>query len=654
MDAPQHTTLQDQPSAPQPDAPWFSFYDPGVPHTMTYSEIPLYAWLDEAAKTHPRSLACSYYNTDITYARLHREAEILAANLRAHGLVPGDRVGIMLPNLPQTMIAFWGVLKAGGVVTMFNPLYMEKEITHQVRDAGVRFMISFDACWSKFAPLREQLGIERYFLTTVAEGLSFPLNLIQRLRARRDKTARPVPFDERTVFPFASLLRGRARLSLPVENPRETVALLQYTGGTTGLSKGAMLTHYNVTSNIEQIGAFLPFLHEGEQTFMGVLPFFHVYGLNTCLALPTYFRARVVPVTRFVPLELLANMDKFKATVLPGAPAMYISLLQQKNKDKFSLKSLKVCISGSAPMPVEMMRQFEVAFGARLIEGYGLSEASPITHLTPVQGLRKPGAIGVPLQDTEARIVDMELGTVPLGPGKMGELIVRGPQVMKGYWNKPDETAGALRNGWLYTGDIACMDEDGYFFIVDRKKDMIIVAGYNVSPREIDEVLYEHPKVREAVSVGVSHPARGEVIKAYIVLKEGETCERSEIVAWCRERLANYKVPRMVEFREELPKSLVGKMLRRVLRAEEEARQKEREADGTAPEDAVDAIDAEDAELCFDDGPANASTPPQEGKHPADFGDQPRPDAASVADETRPDSSGTTDTTGKAGQDQQP
>jgi long-chain acyl-CoA synthetase len=230
-------------------------------------------------------------------------------------------------------------------------------------------------------------------------------------------------------------------------------------------------------------------------------------------------------------------------------------------------------------MPVEMMHQFEEIFGARIMEGYGLSEASPVTHLTPAKGLRKPGSIGLPLPDTEARIVDMELGTLPLEPGKIGELVLRGPQVMAGYWNKPDETAGALRNGWLYTGDIASMDEDGYFTIVDRKKDMIIVAGYNVSPREIDEVLYEHPKVREAVSVGVLHPSRGEVIKAYVVLKEGETCERAEIAAWCRERLANYKVPRMVEFRDELPKSLVGKILRRMLRAEEEAKQRDPSAE---------------------------------------------------------------------------
>lgn len=567
------TAPSDSGEFPQRDTPWLRFYDDGVPHTQAYPEVPLYVWLDEAADKAPDTIACSYHNTNITYARLRRDAEVCAANLRARGVKPGDRVGIMLPNLPQTLVAFWGVLKTGGVVTMFNPLYMEKEITHQVLDAGLRHMITYDVCWPKFAKIRAQLGIDQYFITTVADGLSFPLNLVERFKAIRGKQTVSVPYDGKHVFPFSALLKGRERLSHPVDKPCETLALLQYTGGTTGLSKGAMLTHSNVASNIRQMGEFIGFLREeGHQTFMAVLPFFHVYGLNTCLVLPTFFHSRVVPVTRFVPLELLTSMQKHNATALPGAPAMYISLLQQKNTAKVSLTGLKVCISGSAPMPVEMIRQFEATFGARMMEGYGLSEASPITHMTPARGLRKPGCIGVPLPDTEARIVDMELGSVPLGPGKVGELIVRGPQVMTGYWNKPDETASALRNGWLYTGDIACMDEDGYFSIVDRKKDMVIVAGYNVSPREIDEVLYEHPKVLEAVSVGVSHPSRGEVIKAYIVLKEGEVCDRTEIISWCRERLANYKVPRMVEFRDELPKTLVGKILRRVLRAEEEAK----------------------------------------------------------------------------------
>jgi len=590
-------TKSNSPTPPPGDSPWFRFYDKDVPHRFEPEEAPLYAWLDRAADSHPHSKACHYHNNAISYAKLREQAEIMAANLNAHGLEPGDRVGIMLPNLPQTMIAFWGVLKAGGVVTMINPLYMETELLHQVKDAGIKIMISYDGCWGKFAKLRKKLCIDRYFITTVADGLAFPANLVQRFKSRRNGTAKKVPYDGKTVFPFSGLLKGRKRLSVPVADPKKTLALLQYTGGTTGLSKGAMLSHYNAASNAQQTEAVLQYLHEEDQVFIGVLPFFHVYGLNTCLVLPTLFHAAVVPVTRFSPTELLTTMKKRKGTVLPGAPAMYISLLQQKNKNQFSLESLKVCVAGSAPMPVEMLRRFEEAFTARICEGYGLSESSPITHINPALGIRKAGSIGLPLPGTEARIVDMELGSVTLGPEKIGELVVRGPQVMSGYWSNPDETASALRNGWLYTGDIAYMDEDGFFFIVDRKKDMIIVGGYNVSPREIDEVLYEHPKVREAVTVGVEHPSRGEVIKAYIVLREDEVCDKAEIVRWCRERLANYKVPRMVEFRDELPKTLVGKILRRTLRAEEAELRKKRMANGTSADyDAEHVLDPDTGE----------------------------------------------------------
>ncbi|MDR2488801.1 MAG: AMP-binding protein [Desulfovibrio sp.] len=450
------------PPARKTDPPWLFFYDDGVRHHIEYPIVPLYYWLDQASERNPAALACSCRHTKITYARLRKDAETVAASLRAFGVMPGDAVGIMLPNLPQTIVAFWGVLKAGAVVTMINPLYREKELVHQLRDADVRHLISYDACWPKFEKLREQLPVKRYYLTTEDEGLSFSANLLRYFRRRRAAVA-PVPYDGKTVLPFSSLLKGRRRLSVPVDDPRGTPALLQYTGGTTGLSKGVMLTHYNIASNIVQMGELLRSLRGTPQTFMGVLPFFHVYGLNTCMVLPTLFHANVAPVLRFSPRELLLSLEKYKATVLPGAPAMYISLLQQKDKERASLQSLKICICGSAPMPPDMIRQFEKTFGARIMEGYGLSEASPITHMTPAEGMRKVGSIGLPLPDTEARIVDMELGTVILPAGKMGELMIRGPQVMSGYWNKPDETAGALRNGWLYSGDIAYMDEDGFF-----------------------------------------------------------------------------------------------------------------------------------------------------------------------------------------------
>ena len=329
---------------------------------------------------------------------------------------------------------------------------------------------------------------------------------------------------------------------------------------------------------------------ETHHTFISLLPFFHVYGLTTGLIIPMALASTTLPLPRYVPQDVLRLIDKRKPTIFPGAPSVYISLLQQKNLNKFDLGSIQICVSGSAPLPREIFRRFQEATGAAILEGYGLTEASPITHINPLgkQGQRA-NSIGMPVPGTDARIVDMEGGSLTLPPGKMGELVVQGPQVMHGYWRRPDETASALRNGWLYTGDLASMDEDGYFYILDRKKDMVLVGGYNVYPREVDEVLLEHPKVLEAVSVGIGDDLRGEVLKAYVVPRQGETLTKADIIAWCRQKLANYKVPRLVEFRESLPKTIVGKVLRRALREEEEqkrAQRKKRRHDADAAQPA--------------------------------------------------------------------
>lgn len=557
------------------DFPWLDHYDKEVPATLDYENIPLFAYLDRAAKNHPKRTAIIFKNMKISYGKLHKLAEVCAANLRAQGVQKGDRVSIMMPNLPQTVITFWGILKAGGIVVMTNPLYMEKELVHQIEDSGAQHMVTLDLVWPKLAKLRDKLPIKKYFVTRISESLKFPLNILYTVKSKREKSFQTVPFDNQTVFPWKILIKGEERLSEPVEEPKDCIALLQYTGGTTGISKGVMLTHANMVANVQQCSAMLHDLRKEKHTFLGLLPYFHVFGLTVCLAFPCSFAATVIPFPRFVPKDVLEGIHKYKPTIFPGAPSVYISLMQQKDIKKYNLKSILYCIAGSSPMPIEQMKQFKELTGAAIIEGFGLTEASPVTHLNPLRRIKKNGSIGLPFPDTEARIVDMEVGSVPLPAGKVGELIIRGPQIMKGYWNRPDETASTLRNGWLYTGDIATMDEDGYFYIVDRKKDMIIVAGYNVYPREIDEVLYEHPKVKEAVSVGVPHPTRGEIIKAYIVPKTGEKLTKSEIVSHCRAKLANYKLPRQVEFRDELPKTIVGKVLRRALRAEEEDKQKD-------------------------------------------------------------------------------
>ncbi|WP_320170868.1 long-chain fatty acid--CoA ligase [Maridesulfovibrio sp.] len=553
--------------------PWLKHYDADVSETVDFVFRPLFEYLDMTAEKWPKRKAIEFQNWSITYAKLRQTVEVMAANLRKHGLEPGERVAMMLPNTPQTIMTYWAILKAGGVVTMTNPLYMETEIVHQLNDSGAKMMVTVDLLWPKLEKLRDRLPVRKYFVTRISDTLAFPLNILYNIKCLRDRNTPKIPYNDSSVFHWKTLRAGKDTYSAQNIRPEDT-AMLQYTGGTTGLSKGCNLTHANLSANVQQCHAMLNMLGRDKEIVLGILPYFHIYGLTVCLNFPTLLGATMVPFPRYVPLDVLKTMHKLKPTLFPGAPALYISLLQQKELDKYDVASVKYCLSGSSPMPVEGIRQFKEVFGATIVEGFGLTEASPVTHLNPLNGTKKPGSIGMPLPSTDAAIVDMEVGSLPLPPGKMGELIIRGPQVMKGYYNKPDETAGTLRNGWLYTGDIAYMDEDGYFYIVDRKKDMIISSGYNIYPREVDEVLYKHPKIREAVTVGLPHKTRGEIIKVYIVLKDGESMDRTEIIAYCREKLAGYKVPRQVEFRSELPKTMVGKVLRRALREEEAAKKK--------------------------------------------------------------------------------
>lgn len=551
------------------DCPWFSSYDKGVPHDIVIPEGGLQNILDTAAETYGQREAIVFQNTHISYRELKELAEKLAASLRRRGVRPGDRVSIMLPNLPQTFIAFWGVMKAGAVAVMTNPLYMESELTHQIKDSGAKHLITLDIFWPKIAALREQLELDVCYVTRVRDALKFPLSWLQPFSARRQGTWVPVPFDGKEVVAWKDLFKTTERLSVEVADAHETIALLQYTGGTTGLSKGAMLTHANLLANLTQLMAIIQQPPEKEHVFLALLPLFHVFGLTITLLLPARMAARVVPMPRYVPADMLEAFKKYQFTAFIGALSVYISLLQQKNLAQYDLHHIIFCISGSAPMPVEWLKKFEEVTGTPITEGFGLTEASPVTHANPVFGKQKPGSIGVPVPGTLARIVDTEDGERVLAHNEIGELVIKGPQVMKGYWNRPEETARTIRDGWLYTGDIAYMDEEGYFYIVDRKKDLIIVGGYNVYPREIDEVLHTHPKIREAVTVGVNHRSRGETVKAYIVPEEGANLTVPEVVAFCRQKLASFKVPRLIEFREELPKTMVGKVLRRILREEE-------------------------------------------------------------------------------------
>jgi len=558
--------------------PWLAHYDKSVSADIVVPDEPLSQILDVAAQKYGNRVAVEFQNYKLTYSKLNEYAEKFAASLRARGVIQGDRVAIMMPNLPQTFIAFWGVQKAGAIAVMTNPLYMESELIHMVDDAKPQCMLIMDIFWDKVASLRDRLGIKTYIVTRVSDSLSFPLNWLQLFSARRHKSLVNIPFDGVKVVAWKDMF-GSVRLNEPAQD-LSSPAAIQYTGGTTGISKGAMLTHHNFRGNCEQLYTLMgEELRKERHIFLALLPLFHVFGLTVTLILPAKIGAKVVPMPRYVPGDMLDAFKKYKFTAFLGAPSIFISLLQQKQLANYEkdLRHLSFCVSGSAPLPQEWLARFEEVTGTRINEGYGLTEACPVTHVNPLYGVQKSGSIGIPIPGTIARIVDMEDGVTEMPLGEAGELLIKGPQVMAGYWNRPKETAETVRDGWLYTGDIAVMDEDGYFRIVDRKKDLIIVGGYNVYPREIDEVLVSHPKIKEAVAVGINHRTRGETIKAYIVPKEGETLTVPEVVSFCRQKLASYKVPKLIEFRENLPKSMVGKVLRRSLREEEDSKQKAEE-----------------------------------------------------------------------------
>ncbi|WP_243367914.1 long-chain-fatty-acid--CoA ligase [Fundidesulfovibrio soli] len=547
--------------------PWIDHYDPGVPSSIDYRLEPVTALLDFAAECHPKRTAVLFRNLRMDYATLRHKAGRFARGLRDMGIQPGDRVAIMLPNLPQTIVAYWGALYAGAVAVFVNPLYMDTELTHILQDSGARVLIVLDLLWERHRPILEASALERIIVTRISDGLAFPMDWLYRLSAWRQGKFPRLELDGKRTLPFVGCF-GSEPYHIEGVDPVETTALLQYTGGTTGISKGVVLTHHNLSCNIQQAKALLSVMAKETEVFLGLLPFFHIYGLQLLVNFATANAAAVAPVPRFDPLETLKAIARYRPTVFPGTPSVYMALLQQKALPDFDLTCVHYCVSGSAPLPVEVLRRFKEITRAEIVEGFGLTEASPFTHVTPLQGRRKPGSIGLPFPDTQARIVDLADGVTPMPPGSPGELLIRGPQVMRGYWNRPGDTEETLRGGWLYTGDIAVMDEEGYFFIVDRKKDMIISGGFNVYPREIEEVLHTHPGVQEVAAIGVPHRSRGEVVKVYIVPKPGLTLTREEVMAFCKAHLAAYKAPRFVEFRTELPKTFVGKVLRRTLRAE--------------------------------------------------------------------------------------
>lgn len=550
--------------------PWLKHYPEEIPHSLTYSKEPLQSYLKNAANEYPDKVAIHFMGKEMTYRELYQDSLKFAGYLQSLGLEKGDRVAIMLPNSPQSVISYYGILFAGGVVVQTNPLYVERELEYQMKDSGAKILITLDILYPRATKVMPNTDLKHLIVTAIKDALPFPKNLVYPFIQKKQYGFSVNVKHEGNQHLLKEILKQPAKpfTQHPVDF-EEDLALLQYTGGTTGFPKGVMLTHKNLVSNTMMCEAWMYKTTKGEETILGILPFFHVYGMTTVLILSVMQGHKMVLLPKFDVETALKTIQKQRPTIFPGAPTIYIGLLNHPELEKYDLSSIDSCLSGSAALPIDVQQNFEEVTGGKLVEGYGLTETSPVTHANFLWDRpRVKGSIGVPWPDTEAGIFSTETGE-PMPVGEVGEICVKGPQVMKGYWNRPEETAQTLRDGWLLTGDLGYMDEDGYFYVVDRKKDMIIAGGYNIYPREVEEVLYEHPDVVEVVAAGVPDPYRGETVKAYVVLKEGSTVTEKELNDFARKSLAAYKAPRLYEFRKELPKTAVGKILRRTLVEEE-------------------------------------------------------------------------------------
>ncbi|HEY0787898.1 MAG TPA: long-chain fatty acid--CoA ligase, partial [Thermoanaerobaculia bacterium] len=520
-----------------------------VPRALQYEQRTLPGFLFATAARYPDRTALLFKFSRISYRRFEDHVRRLATSLSDLGVERGSRVAIYLPNLPQTVIAYYAALSLGAEVVMTNPQYVEREIIAQWNDANVTVAIVGDWLFEqKVRKIRGELPVRHYVTTGIADLFPIPFRWLAPIELRKTGTlAKVAPGPG--IHDFRALLRARPKMDL-AEPDLDSVALLQYTGGTTGVSKGAMLTHRNLSYNVQQTKAWFPSLLEGEETWLACLPYFHIFGMTIALNWPVRMGGTIVlmPNPRDI-REMIHLIARHRVSVFPALPALFNAIVNNPESKTADLTSVKGCFSGSAPLPVAILEAFEALTGGKIVEGFGLSETSPVTHCNTVTGKRKTGSIGMPLPDTDAKIVDRETGRQELPIGDEGELIIKGPQVMKGYWNRPAETANALQDGWLFTGDLARMDEDGFFWICGRKKDLILASGYKIFPDEVDSVLVKHPKVLEAATIGIPDPKRGETVKSFIVLKPGQEATRDEILAFCRAELAAYKVPTQVEFR---------------------------------------------------------------------------------------------------------
>jgi len=564
------------------EKPWLKHYDKGVPATIDYPPIPLDRFLTNAAAKHPDHAATIFgamvgsrlMDAKLSYRQLDDAVNRLAAGLQGMGLKKGDRVAIMLPNCPQFIIAAYATWRIGGVVVCCNPLYVPREIEHLVNDSGAETFVVLSSLYERVKGVRPSTGLKRVIVTNVKEYFPGLLKLLFTLAKEKKEGHRADISGDADTFWFQDVMRSTSAPPTPVDIGPQEVATLIYTGGTTGRPKGAQLTHRNLVSNATALNIWAK-SKEAEDVMLAVMPYFHSYGLTVGMntAIAQAITIVMIPNPRDM-VHVLSSIQKHRATYYPGVPTMFVGLNNYPARDEYDLTSLRFAVSAAAPLAPETQDRFKAVTGCQLLEAYGMTESGPCATMDPIDSPRDY-SIGVPIPDTDVKIVDVGTGEREMPVGESGEIIVKGPQVMKGYWNLPEATASTLRvgpdgqPGWLFTGDIGYMDEDGYFHITDRKKDMIIAGGYNIYPADVEAVLFEHPKVREAAVIGVPDERLGETVKAFVVLKEGQTATPEEIIAFCRENMAAYRVPRIVEFRDDLPKSMVGKVLRRELREEE-------------------------------------------------------------------------------------
>jgi long-chain acyl-CoA synthetase len=552
------------------DKPWFKFYEPGVPRTINYPDVTQHQLLEDSAKRFPQNPALIFLNGKMPYSVLDASVNRLANALSDLGVKKGDRVAIYTANCPQYVISYYAILKIGAIIVPINPLYVAHEVEHQVNDAGAETIVVMSRFYPVVQKVRANTKLKRVIVTSIKEYFPPIVKLLFTLLKEKKGGDSFVlaPGDHEWG---ALLSKYSANKPGHVAKSSDTAVLL-YTGGTTGVSKGAELSHRNIVANAVQCRYWFGIKDgdEGTDIILTALPLFHSFGMTTCMNLGIFIGGALILIPNPRDLhDVLKNIAKHKPTVFPGVPTMYVAINNSPETPKYDLRSIKACLSGGAALPVEVAKRFKEITGANLVEGYGLSETSPVVTANPVFGDNRVGTIGIPFPDTEIKVMDLETGSKELPVGEAGELAMRGPQVMKGYWNRPDETAIAMRGEWFYSGDIGTMDADGYIKIVDRKKDMIIAGGFNIYPRDVEEVIYQNPKVQEVVVAGLPDRYRGETVKAYVILKAGETATPEEIMEFCKGKLAKFKVPTTVEFRDTLPKSMVGKILRRVLVEEE-------------------------------------------------------------------------------------